>query len=226
MGGKGGDYVGAGKGAVSGDNPDGPTSPQTLFDPEAYMRLVPKLFKKARQVLGDEIELLHDVHERVPPLGAIRLATALEPYRLFFLEDALAPEEQQYFKLMRQQTCTPIAMGELYTNPAEWKDLIQSRAIDFMRVHTSHVGGITPVVKLANLCEAFGVRLALHGPGDNSPVGMCAILAVDLSSMNFGIQEWHMDHLGVSGEAAVGMKAVFKGMPEIKDGMAWSNDFP
>lgn len=224
--GSGGDYVGAGKGAVSGDNPDGPTTPQTLFDPAAYLRLVPKLFKAAREQLGDEIELLHDVHERVPPLGAIALAKALEPYRLFFLEDALPPEEQQYFKMMRQHSTTPIAMGELYTNPAEMVDLIQNRAIDFIRVHMSHIGGITPCRKLAHLCEYFGVRLGLHGPGDTSPVGMCAILAVDMASMNFGIQEWHIDHLGVSGPSAKAMNAVFKGMPTIKDGMAWGNDRP
>lgn len=222
--GKGGDYVGAGKGAVNSENADGPSNPQSLFDPEAYMRLVPKLFKAAREELGDEIELLHDVHERVPPSGAIRLAKSLEPYRLFFLEDALPPEDMGHFRIMRQHTTIPIAMGELFTNPAEYVPLVKERLIDFMRVHMSDIGGITPCRKLAVLCNYFGVAMALHGPGDTSPVGMAAIMAMDLSQPNFGIQEWHMDHLGVSGPAAVAMKEVFIGMPTIKNGMAWSND--
>ena len=81
----GGDYVGAGKGIV--ENNDGPTTPQTYFNPSQYVNFIPKLFKKAREILGDEVELLHDVHERVSCSDAIRLAKSLEPYHLFFLED-------------------------------------------------------------------------------------------------------------------------------------------
>ena len=218
--GSGGDYVGAGQ---RSRNIDGPLNPQSLFDPEAYMRLVPELFKQARETLGDEVELLHDVHERVPPSGAIRLAKSLEPYRLFFMEDPLPPEELGHFQHLRNHTITPIAMGELFTNPAEMMPLIKDRLIDFIRVHMSDIGGLTPCRKLANVCEAFGVRMALHGPGDTSPVGMAANLAIDLTVMNQGIQEWHMDHLGVTGEAAERMAEVFQGMPEIRDGCAWHN---
>jgi len=224
--GKGGDYVGAGKGAVSDQNVDGPTEPKSLFDPEAYMRIVPKLFAAARKELGDEIELLHDVHERVHPSGAIQLAKALEPYRLFFLEDILPPEEMDHFRLLRNQTSTPLAMGELFTNQAEYLPLIKDRLIDFIRIHVSDVGGITPMRKIAHLCDFFGVRLALHGPGDTSPVGMAANVAIDLSCMNFGVQEWHMDHLGVTGDAGKAMREVFTGMCDIRDGMAWASEAP
>jgi mannonate dehydratase len=224
--GKGGDYVGAGKGAVSDKNVDGPTDPKSLFDPEAYMRIVPKLFAAARKELGDEIELLHDVHERVPPSGAIQLAKALEPYRLFFLEDILPPEEMDHFRLLRNHTSTPIAMGELFTNQAEYLPLIKDRLIDFIRIHMSDVGGITPMRKIAHLCDFFGVRLALHGPGDTSPIGMAANVAMNLANMNFGIQEWHMDHLGVTGEAGKAMREVFSGMCDIRDGMAWATEVP
>lgn len=223
--GQGGDYVGAGKGKV-GDQVDGPTTPASLFDPEAYMRLVPKLFKMAREELGDEIELLHDVHERVSPSGAIQLARALEPYRLFFLEDILPPEEMDHFKLLRQQTTTPLAMGELFVNQAEYLPLVKDRLIDFIRCHMSDVGGLTPMRKITHLCEFFGVRLALHGPGDTSPIGMACNVALDITSHNFGIQEWHMDHLGVTGEGAGAMGEVFSGMCTIKDGAAWPNEAP
>ena len=69
-----------------------------------YVRHVPKLFEHLRSTLGDEVELLHDIHERLPPIMAIGLAKTLEPYNLFFLEDPFAPEDNEYFRLLRQQT--------------------------------------------------------------------------------------------------------------------------
>src|SRR4029450_8807470 len=107
------------------------------WEPGPYCRLVPQLFEHMRNKLGVEVELLHDVHERVPPIMAIQLANALEPSRRFFLEDPLSPEDNRYFSVMRQQTATPIAMGELFVNQAEYVPLIKDRLIDFIRVHVS-----------------------------------------------------------------------------------------
>ncbi len=191
---------------------------EARWHPAAYCRLVPHLFDAMRTRLGDEVELLHDIHERIAPIQAIQLAKDLEPYGLFFLEDPLAPEDVGYFPQLRQQTSVPIAMGELFVNPAEYVPLIQNRLIDFIRVHLSDIGGLSPARKLAALCEFFGVRTAWHGPGDVSPVGHAANLALDLACPNFGIQESHQ-----FGEAT---RAVFPGCPEIRDGSLWSNDQP
>jgi mannonate dehydratase len=188
------------------------------WEPGPYVRLVPRLFDYLRPRLGEEVELLHDVHERVPPIQAIQLARDLEPYKLFFLEDPFAPEDNGYFRMMRQQTSTPIAMGELFVNQAEYVPLIQERLIDFIRVHISALGGLTLARKLAAFCEFFGVRTAWHGPGDVSPVGHSANLQLDLSCPNFGIQEQT-----VFGERT---REVFPGSPETRDGMMWSNEQP
>ena len=188
------------------------------FDPEAYARAVPKLFEHIRSTIGYEVELLHDVHERLPAIEAVRLAKELEPYRLFFLEDPLPPEELEWFRTIRQQCSTPIAMGELFTNPNEWKPLIANRLIDFIRVHISAIGGITPAKKLAVLAEAFGVRTAWHGPGDVSPVGHAANIHLDVSCRNFGVQEW----AGINDV----LHEVFPGSPELKDGYVYPNNKP
>jgi mannonate dehydratase len=188
------------------------------WEPGPYCRIVPRLFEHMRSRLGEEIELLHDVHERVPPIQAIQLAKDLEPFKLFFLEDVFAPEDVDYFRVLRQQCAVPIAMGELFVNQAEYVPLIRDRLIDFIRVHISDIGGLSMARKLAAFCEFFGVRTAWHGPGDVSPVGHAANLQLDLACYNFGIQEQH-----VFGERT---REVFPGCPEIREGMLWSNDQP
>lgn len=171
-----------------------------------------------RSELSNEIELLHDVHERIPPIMAINLAKQLEPFNLFFLEDPFAPEDVDYFRILRQQCATPIAMGELFVNVNEYLPLIKDRLIDFIRVHLSDIGGLSPARKLAALCEFFGVRTAWHGPGDVSPVGHAANLHLDLACWNFGIQEEHVFKDNT--------REVFPGCPEIRDGAYWCNDRP
>ncbi|HEY2596498.1 MAG TPA: enolase C-terminal domain-like protein [Chloroflexota bacterium] len=188
------------------------------WEPTPYCRMVPRMFDYLRSRVGAEVELLHDVHERVPPIQAIGLAKELEQFHLFFLEDLLAPEDNDYFRIVRQQTSTPLAMGELFVNQAEYVPLIRDRLIDFIRVHISDIGGLSMARKLAALCEFFGVRTAWHGPGDVSPVGHAANLQLDLACHNFGIQEQH--------EFGERTREVFPGCPEIHDGSLWSNDLP
>lgn len=188
------------------------------WEPAPYCRLIPRLFEHLRRELGDQVELLHDIHERIPPIDAIQLAKNLEPYHLFFLEDLFAPEDIGYFQLLRRQTAMPIAMGELFVNQAEYLPLIRDRLIDFIRVHISDIGGLSMARKIAVLSEFFGVRTAWHGPGDVSPVGHAANLHLDLACSNFGIQESH--------NFSPAALEVFPGTPEIRDGALWSNDLP
>ncbi|MBT3273463.1 MAG: starvation-sensing protein RspA, partial [Spirochaetales bacterium] len=167
------------------NSPDG-----AYFDRKAYMRGTLRLLEKVRSVVGEEIELLHDVHERLTPIEAIGFAKDIEQFKLFFLEDILAPEDIEWFKQLRQQCSTPIAMGELFNNPREWEPLISDHLIDFVRMHISQIGGITPARQVACSASTRGVRTAWHGPGDTSPVGHAANLHLDLWAPNFGIQEW------------------------------------
>jgi mannonate dehydratase len=192
--------------------------PGAYYDPDRYARSVVELFEHLRPNVGDELHLLHDVHERLAPVDAIRLAKELEPFRLFFLEDPLPPDQVGWFRRLREQCATPLAMGELHNHPLEWRTLIAERLIDFIRTHLSQVGGITPARKLAALAEAFGVRTAWHGPGDVSPVGHAANLHLDLACHNFGIQE-----VVGFGEP---LREVFPGTPELRDGYLWPNDRP
>ena len=192
--------------------------PGGIFEPGPYIKSALGLFEHIRSKVGWDVEILHDVHERVPPIQGVGFAKEVEQYKLFFLEDLFSPEDNDYFRLVRQQTSTPIAMGELYNNPHEVIPMIKDRLLDFLRIHISQIGGITPARKLAALSEAFNVRTAWHGPGDTSPVGHAANLMLDLNTINFGIQEY-----AIFGENT---KEVFPGCPEVKDGYMWPNGSP
>ncbi len=189
-----------------------------VFEPTPYVNNTIKMFEYLRAKLGFEVELLHDVHERVPPAQALVLAKAVEPYRLFFLEDPFAPEDVAWFQTMRQQTTTPLAMGELFVNRHEWLPLVTNRWIDFIRIHISAAGGLNMARKVASCCEFFNVRTAWHGPGNVSPIGHAVNMHLDLACYNFGIQEQNLFSSIV--------REVFPGAPEIKAGYMYSNDRP
>jgi mannonate dehydratase len=196
----------------------GPTNPKAIWEPKPYVRMLPKLFEHLRAKLGDEVELLHDVHERVTLSQGIQLCKALEPYHLFFLEDPFPPEENEHFKLLRQQTTTPLAMGELFNTQHEYVPLIKDRLIDFILIHISQIGGLSPARKVQAFSEFFGVKTAWHGPGDASPVAHAAQLALELASYNFGIHEGHIFRENT--------KEVFPGCPEVKNGYMYAREAP
>ena len=199
-------------------SPEGSPESGSYFDPREYIRRQTKMIEYVRAQVGDEVELLHDVHERLSPIDTIQFAKALEPYHLFFLEDSLAPEDIEWFRMLRAQCATPIAMGELLNNPHEWRFLIEERLVDFIRMHVSQVGGITPARNAAIHAGVYGIRTAWHGPGDTSPIGHAANLHLDLWAPNFGIQEWCR-----FGELIYEM---FPGLPEVKNGYMYPNDKP
>jgi mannonate dehydratase len=196
----------------------GPTNPRAIWESAPYVRMLPKFFEHLRTKLGDEVELLHDVHERVTLNQAINLCKSLEPYRLFFLEDPFPPEDNDHFRLLRQQTSIPIAMGELFNTQHEYLPLIRDRLIDFIRIHISQIGGLSPARKVQALSEYFGVRTAWHGPGDASPVAHAAQLALELASYNFGIHE--------GGGFPKETQEVFVGCPEVENGYMLAQEKP
>jgi mannonate dehydratase len=189
-----------------------------VFEPAVYMRRALKMLETCRKELGDEVELLHDVHERVSPSQAVQFAKDVEKFKLFFLEDPLSPEDLGYFRQIRQQCATPIAMGELFNSPHEWQSLMQEKLIDYIRVHVSQIGGFTPARKIAILGELNGVRTAWHGPGDVSPIGHMANATLDVTCYNFGIQEYTAFNART--------QEIFQGCPLMKDGYLWVSEKP
>ena len=188
------------------------------MDQRTYLKSVPKMFDMVRKRCGEEVQLLHDIHERVEPIEAINMIKKLEEYDPFFIEDPFSPENPKWFKLLRESTTVPIAMGELFNNQNEWKEPMVNQWFDYIRCHVSQIGGITPAMKVARLGEWFNIKTAWHGPGDVSPVGHAANAHIDYAIWNFGIQE------SVNFNEA--MLEVFPGSPYVKNGYMYVNEAP
>ena len=184
---------GVARGAGPYEPADGALPSVEDWDSARYLRHVPQLFDAVRRAVGDEPHLLHDAHHRLTPIEAARLGKDLEPFRLFWLEDATPAENQDAFKLIRQHTTTPLAVGEVFNTIWDCKGLIEHQLIDFIRTTVTHAGGITHLKRIADLAALYQVRTGSHGATDLSPVCMGAALHFDLSVPNFGIQE-HMPH--------------------------------
>lgn len=191
----------------------------SFMDDQAYLRAVPKMFEVVRKRCGEEVELCHDIHERCQPLDVINMCRNVEGYRPFFIEDPLSPENTHWWKQMRESTIVPFAMGELFNNINEFVDPMSNHYFDYIRIHVSQIGGITPAMKVARLGEWFNVRTIWHGPGDVSPVGHSAQAHMDLATWNFGLQEG-------GGVFSDYLREVFPGCATKENGYIIVNDGP
>ncbi|MGQ4510837.1 D-mannonate dehydratase ManD [Streptomyces sp. DW26H14] len=176
----------AGSGAPGGH----PRPHEETWDTAAYLRHIPRVFEAVRAEFGPELPLLHDGHHRLTPVQAARLGKDLEPYDLFWLEDATPAEDPTALRLVRQHTTTPLAIGEVFNSLHDYGPLLAERLIDYVRSAVTHAGGVTGLRKLLDLAAVHGAKSGIHGPADISPVGMAAAVHLDLAVHNFGIQEY------------------------------------
>ncbi|MFD4841155.1 D-mannonate dehydratase ManD [Achromobacter sp. NPDC058515] len=209
---------GVGRGNLFYEPADADLPSEHDWSTEKYLRHAPRLFERIREKLGFEHHLLHDVHHRLTPIEAGRLGKSLEPYSLFWMEDATPAENQDAFRLIRQHTTTPLAVGEIFNSIWDCKDLVQNQLIDYIRATVVHAGGITHLRRIADLASLYQVRTGCHGATDLSPVCMGAALHFDLWVPNFGIQEY-MRHTEET-------DAVFPHAYTFGQGMLYPGDVP
>ncbi len=207
--------------------------PGTYIDARRYMNDTVKFFEKLRLHFGDDLEFVHDVHERIHPSQAREFCHAMDPYHLFFIEDVVSPENVDWLREIHNYCTTPLSLGELFASSNDWRRPIINRSLDILRCHLSDMGGITPAIKMAAFAEQFGVRTCWHCPPDLSPVGAAALIHVDMAIPNCGLQEWSaiqsygfmQQSSGTAHPEAV--YEVFSGMPEYgNDGYVYINDKP
>ena len=184
------DAYGVGRGKLYYEPADAALPSVTGWDTRKALNYVPRLFEKLRETYGFDHHLLHDGHHRYTPQEAASLGKMLEPYQLFWLEDCTPAENQEAFRLVRQHTTTPLAVGEIFNSIWDCKDLIQNQLIDYIRTTIVGAGGITHLRRIADLASLYQVRTGCHGATDLSPVTMGTALHFDSWVPNFGIQEY------------------------------------
>ena len=185
---------GVGRGQMHYEPAEKDIAKENAWSSELYLNFVPRLFERLRKEFGPDVHLLHDAHHRLTPIEAARAGKSLEPYHLFWLEDPVPAELQESFRIIRQHTTTPLAVGEVFNSIYDCQQLIQEQLIDYIRTTVVHAGGISHLRKIASLAEHYHVRTGSHGATDLSPVCMAAALHFDLSVHNFGIQEYMRHH--------------------------------
>lgn len=181
---------GTGKFAVATNAGDDALPREEAWSTSKYLNYVPKLFDKLRETFGFDLHLLHDTHHRLTPIEAARLGKDLEPHRLFWLEDTVAAELQEGFRLIRQHTVTPLAVGEVFNTIWDARLLMEEQLIDYIRTTVVHAGGPTAVRRIMDFASVYNVRTGCHGAMDMSPICLAACLHLDLWAPNFGIQEF------------------------------------
>ena len=192
--------------------------PEATWSTERYLEHVPKLFEAIRAEVGPDVHLLHDVHHRLTPIEAARLGKALEPFRLFWMEDPVPAELQESYRTIRSHTTTPIAVGEVFNTIWDTHVLIGEGLIDYIRMSIPHSGGISHMRKVAALAELHHVLTGFHGATDLSPVALAAAVHFDVAVHNFGIQEY-MRHTAETDE-------VFPHTYHFEDGYLHPGDAP
>ncbi len=181
---------GVGRGKYFYEPADRTLPPENIWSTRKYLNFAPKLFEATRDAVGEDVQLLHDVHHRLTPIEAARLGRDLEPFNLFWLEDAVQCELQAGFEIIRQHTTTPLAVGEVFNSIYDCQELLSKQLIDYIRMTVSHGGGITQLRKIAAIADVYHVRTGCHGATDMSPVCIAACLHFGMWVPNFGVQEF------------------------------------
>jgi len=193
--------------------------PEETWSTQKYFSMIEGLFAAARDRLGNDIHLLHDVHNRLTPIESARLGKLLEKYDLLFLEDASLAENQQSYDVIRQHTTIPLAIGETFNTLWDCKYLIENQLIDYIRAAATHAGGVTPMRRIADFAAIHSVKTAPHGAPDLSPVCLAAHAHLDTWAPNFGIQEF----VGFGNDET---RRLFSHDMRIEDGMLHVSEAP
>jgi galactonate dehydratase len=176
-------FVERGYTALKGD----PFGHQGIFtSPESERDALAKV-AAVREAVGDDVELLIEVHGRLTPAEAIRIGQELEQYRPFFYEEPVPPQNVDAMVRVAQAINIPLATGERIYTKWGFKDLLEKQAVSVVQPDVCHAGGISELKKIAAMAETYYVGFAPHNP--YGPINTLAALHVDAGTPNFLIQE-------------------------------------
>lgn len=165
----------------------GVPGPIQSIDSPAFVGRVVEMVAGVRAELGAEVALAFDFHGKASPAMAVRLAQALEPYEMLFIEEPVLPENIDAMATVARQTSIPIATGERLFTKWAFREVLEKQAAFVLQPDLSHAGGILECKKIAAMAEAHYAVIAPHCP--LGPISLAACLQLDACTPNFLAQE-------------------------------------
>ena len=169
--------------ALKGD----PFDHRGLFIPIEAERVAVQKLAAVREAVGDDVELLVEVHGRLAPADAIRIGNAMEPYRPFVYEEPVPPQNLDALARVAEQVNIPLATGERHITKWDYTELLARQIVKMIQPDIVQAGGILELKKIAAMAEAHYVGFQPHNP--YGPFCTIASLHVDACTPNFMIQE-------------------------------------
>lgn len=166
------------------------------WDPfgKAYLQLNGKDMENAiacvaavREAVGPKIDLLIEGHGRFDIPTAVKIAKELEPFKPFWFEEPVPPDNLDALKAVRDKSPVPISAGERLYTRFDYRPLFDKAAADYIQPDVSHAGGISELVKIAAEAESRYIPFAPHNP--SGPVANAATLQIAAVCPNFCILE-------------------------------------
>ncbi|MGW4471935.1 mandelate racemase/muconate lactonizing enzyme family protein [Nonomuraea sp. NPDC004354] len=185
------------------------------LDQRASMRWGIELFHAVRQAVGDDVELILDVHTRLDLPEAVTLCREIEAAKPYFVEDPLRCEGLEAYRSLRSRTAVPLAAGEQFGSKWEFQRLVEQHLVDYARVDVAVAAGLTEARKIAAMCETHYVKLATHNP--LGPVTAASSLHLNLAAPYVGVQEH---------QAQPELADVFTARPQVRGGRLDVPDLP
>jgi galactonate dehydratase len=148
-----------------------------------------KWVSSVRERIPDYMALACDMHGRYDATTGKKVAKALEPFRLLWLEEPCPAEDIDAMADIRHSTSTPIACGENLYMRWGYRELLQKEAVDIIQPDFQKVGGLAEAQKVSNMAQAYYVPVAPHSVC--SPIGQMATAHACATFPNFLVQEWH-----------------------------------
>lgn len=149
-----------------------PSLKETEYLPSSTFELIATWFEAAREAYGTDLEIMVDCHGRLNLANAVRLADALAPYGLMFIEEPLPPESATEYAHLRARSSTPIAAGERLVSVYDVRPFLEQAALAVLQCDVVNCGGLTGARKIAAMAEAYHVPIAPHNP--NGPIATLA----------------------------------------------------
>jgi len=140
-----------------------------------------------REAVGEDIDLILEVHGRYDPVWALKLFELAKPFRPFFVEDPIRHENPEALKWLREHTDLPLAIGERYHSKWDFRETIENQYVNYLRPDINHCGGISEMKKIAAMAEVYYINLVPHN--NAGALGSAASLHASLAIPNVTIME-------------------------------------